>query len=111
MQAIREYEAGLSADLIAVLREQGATIYGVSDPGGQRVPTVSFNLRQTPASQVAQQLARSGIGVRDGHMYSPRLMKRLGTTATVRASLVHYNSREEIRRFGEALAAINSAAG
>ena len=39
-------------------------------------------------------------------MYAPRLMKRLEPrmdTGAIRASLVHYNTVEEIRRFGEAL--------
>ena len=51
------------------------------------------------------------IGVRDGHMYSPRLMKRLGLSlegGAVRASLVHYNTVEEVRRFGSVLAEIAS---
>jgi selenocysteine lyase/cysteine desulfurase len=45
-------------------------------------------------------------------MYTPRLMKRLGLaleTGAVRASLVHYNTIEEVRRFGSALAEITSA--
>ena len=110
MEAIRGYEASLSADLITVLRGQGATIYGVGAGSRDRVPTVSFNLPGRPAAEVAERLAHSGIGVRDGHMYSPRLMRRLGTSATVRASLVHYNSREEIHRFGEALSGIARSA-
>ncbi|HEV3317195.1 MAG TPA: aminotransferase class V-fold PLP-dependent enzyme, partial [Candidatus Angelobacter sp.] len=55
---------------------------------------------------VTEELAKQNIGVRDGHMYSPRLMKRLGLTqesGAVRASLVHYNTVEEVRKFGEAL--------
>jgi selenocysteine lyase/cysteine desulfurase len=42
-------------------------------------------------------------------MYAPRLMKRLGLGAesgAVRASLVHYNTRKEVREFGSALAEI-----
>jgi selenocysteine lyase/cysteine desulfurase len=42
-------------------------------------------------------------------MYSPRLMKRLGLTkesGAVRASLVHYNTMEEVHKFQNALAAI-----
>ena len=45
--------------------------------------------------------------MRDGHMYTPRLMKRLGLAqerGAVRASLVHYNTREEVREFGNVLA-------
>ena len=40
--------------------------------------------------------------MRDGNMYSPRLLTRLAIAperGAVRASLVHYNSFEEIDRF------------
>ena len=39
-------------------------------------------------------------------MYAPRLMKRLGVsleTGVNRASLVHYNTVQEIHEFGKAL--------
>jgi hypothetical protein len=39
-------------------------------------------------------MSERGIGIRDGHMYAPRLMKRLGISLEAgvnRASLVHYN--------------------
>jgi selenocysteine lyase/cysteine desulfurase len=42
-------------------------------------------------------------------MYSPRLMKRLGLaqeSGAVRASLVHYNTVQEVYRFGRVLAEI-----
>jgi selenocysteine lyase/cysteine desulfurase len=55
---------------------------------------------------VTEAAARAGIGIRDGHMYSPRLMKRLGLakeTGAVRVSLVHYNTAAEIHRLGEVL--------
>jgi len=55
---------------------------------------------------VTEELARAGIGVRDGHMYSPRLMHRLELTqesGAVRVSLVHYNTIEEIHRFANVL--------
>jgi selenocysteine lyase/cysteine desulfurase len=45
-------------------------------------------------------------------MYSPRLMKRLGLSqesGAVRASLVHYNTMEEVHRFGRALAELTGA--
>ena len=50
-------------------------------------------------------MAVRDIGVRGGHMYSPRLMTRLGLMpgGTVRASLVHYNTGGEVARFGAAL--------
>jgi len=50
-------------------------------------------------------MAARDIGIRSGHMYSPRLMARLGLLpgGAVRASLVHYNTVAEIARFGAAL--------
>jgi selenocysteine lyase/cysteine desulfurase len=55
---------------------------------------------------VATFCAENGIGVRDGNMYSPRLLRRMGVpseTGAVRASLVHYNTAEEIAKFIEVL--------
>jgi len=110
---IRAYEELLSLEVLRGLNDCGATIYGVTDPRriSQRVPTVSFNLPNVTPATVTQELATRNIGVRDGHMYSPRLMQRLGlahATGAVRASLVHYNSVEEVRRFGSALAEIKA---
>lgn len=108
MSGIRAYEQGLSIELVRVLREVGAIIYGVSDDAQlmQRVPTICFNLPGIAPAAVTEAAARAGIGIRDGHMYSPRLMKRLGLaveTGAVRASLAHYNTPAEIHRFGDVL--------
>jgi selenocysteine lyase/cysteine desulfurase len=70
-----------------------------------------FNLPNVSPAKISEGLAKQNIGVRDGHMYSPRLMKRLGLaqeSGAVRASLVHYNTIEEVRRFGNALSEIAS---
>jgi len=111
MEAIRHYERGLSGALLAGIGAiKGATVYGIQDPQAiaQRLPTFLFNLAGVPPATVAAKLADKGIAVRDGNMYSPRLMKRLGLSegGAVRASLVHYNTQDEIRRFVDALAEI-----
>ena len=62
-----------------------------------------------PPNVVTDAMSRARIGIRDGHMYAPRLMKRLNLSmdsGAIRASLVHYNTLDEVRRFGEALKAI-----
>jgi selenocysteine lyase/cysteine desulfurase len=77
----------------------------------ERVPTFCFNVPNIAPARAAEELAKRNIGVRDGHMYSPRLMKRLGLTqesGAVRASLVHYNTLAEVRAFGSGLAEIMS---
>lgn len=108
IRAIQAYERLLSLELLRVLGECGATIYGISEPErvNERVPTVCFNLPEIDPATVTEKLSRVSIGVRDGHMYSPRLMKRLNLpmeSGAVRASLVHYNTFDEIQRFGNVL--------
>lgn len=115
LTAIRAYEASLSRELISVLEKCGATIYGIREERGlnQRVPTVCFNLQSIPPARVTEAMASAGIGIRDGHMYTPRLMNKLGLkteTGAVRVSLVHYNTVEEVRRFGEALSTVSGHA-
>jgi cysteine desulfurase family protein (TIGR01976 family) len=107
-EAIRDYEAQLSRAMLDVLASANATVYGITakDQLSHRTPTLCFNLPGAPPARVTEELAKQNIGVRDGHMYSPRLMKRLGLTqesGAVRASLVHYNTVEEVRRFENAL--------
>lgn len=113
-ESIRSYEQSLSREMLHVLKECGATVYGISDENrtSQRVPTLCFNLPNVAPARVTEELAKRNIGVRDGHMYSPRLMKRLGLameSGAVRASLVHYNTLDEARKFGRALAEIQNS--
>lgn len=108
MKAIQQYEETLSLEMLRVLNESGAIVYGISakERIGERVPTFCFNLPRVAPAAVTEAMSRADIGIRDGHMYSPRLMKRLGLsleTGAVRASLVHYNTIEEIHRFGNVL--------
>jgi selenocysteine lyase/cysteine desulfurase len=108
MEAIRDYEASLTREFLRVLTDCGADVYGIRDPAllAGRVPTLLFNLPGVAPRTVVEKLAAAGIGVRDGHMYAPRLMRRLGLseeTGAVRASLVHYNTVAEIHRFANVL--------
>jgi cysteine desulfurase family protein (TIGR01976 family) len=108
MTAIRSYEESLSLEFLRVLRESGATIYGVHEDYRvhERVPTLCFNLKKTSPAQVTETMADAGIAIRDGHMYTPRLMKRFGLrqdSGVVRVSAVHYNTMQEMRRFADVL--------
>lgn len=108
MHSIRDYEERLSMEMLRVLRECGAEIYGIQQDQlvRNRVPTFLFNLDPIPPERITERMASADIGVRDGHMYAPRLIKRLGLPfpgGGVRASLVHYNTIEEIQRFATVL--------
>jgi cysteine desulfurase family protein (TIGR01976 family) len=108
MTSIRDYEATLSRAMLQVLHDSGAIIYGVDDTArvSERVPTFCFRLPNVAPALVTQTMSDRGIGIRDGHMYAPRLMKRLGAgldTGVNRTSLVHYNTVQEIHEFGKVL--------
>jgi selenocysteine lyase/cysteine desulfurase len=115
MAAIRDYEQTLSSKMLSVLKERGAAIYGISDEAQveHRVPTICFNIPGISPQFLAAELGKRHIGSRDGHMFAPRLMKRLGLTmetGCMRVSMVHYNKVEEIERFGAVLNEIIAAA-
>jgi cysteine desulfurase family protein (TIGR01976 family) len=108
MGAIRDYETVLARAMLRVLKGCGATIYGVSDEAriAERVPTFCFNIGKLSPQMIVEEMAERDIGIRDGHMYAPRLMNRLGLSmesGAIRASLVHYNTLDEIGRFETAL--------
>jgi len=108
MTSIREYEATLSFEMLKVLQAADAIIYGIDDTSrlAERVPTFCFRLPNVPPAHVTKVMSDRGIGIRDGHMYAPRLMKRLRASLDIgvnRASLVHYNTIQEIHEFGKVL--------
>jgi selenocysteine lyase/cysteine desulfurase len=111
MSAIRAYEQTLSIELLRVLKDHKAVIYGIDSEAriNERVPTICFNIPNVLPAQVTETAARAGIGIRDGHMYAPRLMRRMNLskeTGMVRVSLVHYNTLAEIHRFAEVLSTL-----
>jgi cysteine desulfurase family protein (TIGR01976 family) len=108
MQAILVYERSLSLEMLKLLHECNARVHGIADPAriASRLPTLAFNLPGVAPAAVTEAMARAGIGIRDGHLYCPRLMQRLGLpqeSGTIRVSLVHYNTLAEIHRFGNVL--------
>jgi selenocysteine lyase/cysteine desulfurase len=116
MSTIRSYEFELSGALLDILSETpGVTVYGITDTKRleQRVPTCAFTLTGKHPRQVAEQLDEANIYVWDGNYYALAVTERLGlenSGGMVRVGPVHYNTLEEIQRFGEALAMISNAA-
>ena len=112
MSAIRSYEFELSRALLDILAETpGVTVYGITDTSQleERVPTAAFTLTGKHPRQVAEELDESNIFVWDGNYYALTVTERLGledSGGMVRVGPVHYNTVEEIRRFGEVLGRI-----
>ncbi len=115
MSALRAYEYELSRALIETISSvPGTRIYGVTDLRRleERVPTVSFTLDGKPPRRVAELLANEGFYVWDGNYYALAVTERLSLEdkgGMVRVGAVHYNTLDEIARFGESLKKIAKA--
>ena len=105
MENIRLHEIELVGYALTTLGAiDGLTLYGPRNltlRGG----AVSFNLEGLHPHDVGTALDTEGIAVRAGHHCAKPLMRRLGLTATARASFYLYNTREEVDRLAEALRA------
>ena len=102
MQAMMDYERGLSAQLLAGLREvKGMQIYGITSPQDYalRVPTVACNIEGHSPEELAEYLADEGIFAWNGNYYALGIMERLGLEehgGALRLGMAHYNTAEEI---------------
>lgn len=72
-------------------------ILGPTDPAVRRSP-VAFVVDGVHAHDVGQVLDDEGVAVRVGHHCTAPLHRRLGVTATVRASFAVYNTLAEVHR-------------
>jgi cysteine desulfurase family protein (TIGR01976 family) len=114
MRVIQDYESALIESLIETLSVvPGVRIWGITDERDydRRVPTVSFTLEGWHPRDVAASLGKRGIYVWDGNYYALAVTERLGLEESggmLRVGLVHYNTKEEIARLGNALEDITS---
>ncbi len=103
MDAVRAHEHDLTVYALDRLREvEGLTIYGPRN-AEERVGVISFTLADIHPHDLATILDEDAVCVRAGHHCAQPLMDRFGLTATARASLYLYNTREEIDRLAAAL--------
>ncbi len=108
MHTIQEYEAYIGKPLLEGLLSLPVNIYGIRDLNRwhERVATFAFRCESIHPRNMAQMLAERGFNVWDGNYYALSLMQRLGledSGGAVRIGLAHYNTREEVDRFLNAL--------
>jgi selenocysteine lyase/cysteine desulfurase len=109
MSAIRQYEFELSRALIGVIQSvPGTRIYGVTDTNrlDERVPTVSFKLEGKAPANIADAVGKQGVYVWNGHNYALAIVERMGLLEAggmIRVGPVHYNTLDEVERFGKVL--------
>lgn len=110
-QRMGAYERELTSHLLDVLDETpGVTIAGITDRArlAERVPTVICAVAGQSPAETAAHLAAEGIFVWDGNYYAVEVMKALQREeeGMVRVGLAHYNTHDEIDRFGAALSRV-----
>jgi cysteine desulfurase/selenocysteine lyase len=106
MEKIAAHEIGLTARAIELLTDRHGDdlqIFGPTDDPTARGGVLSFGFRDLHAHDLAQVLDAEGICIRAGHHCAKPLMRRLGVTATARASFYVYNGEDDIAALSDAL--------
>jgi cysteine desulfurase/selenocysteine lyase len=104
MDNVRAHERDLTAYALERLPEvEGITIFGPLD-ADRRGGVVSFAIEGIHPHDIAELCDREGVCIRAGHHCAQPLMRRLGVSATARASFHVYNSREDVDTLVGALA-------
>jgi cysteine desulfurase / selenocysteine lyase len=110
MEAIEQHEHELAAYALERLAEiPGITLYG--PPADRRAGIVSFNVDGIHPHDVSQVLDWEGVAIRAGHHCCQPLMRKLGVSATNRASFYLYTLSEEIDRLVDGLVKVKQKLG
>ncbi|MDJ1371574.1 SufS family cysteine desulfurase [Gulosibacter molinativorax] len=111
MSAIRDHEEALGARMVAELSAiEGVTVIG-NDASVPRSGLASFIIDGVHAHDVSQYLDAAGIAVRAGHHCAQPLHRRLGVTASTRASSYLTTTDDEIDALIEAVSGIRAYFG
>jgi cysteine desulfurase/selenocysteine lyase len=86
------------------------TVYGPADVD-VRGGALAFNLEGVHPHDVSEILGREGVCIRAGHHCAQPLMRRLGVSATSRASFAVHTTREDVDRLVEAIGSVRSVFG
>jgi cysteine desulfurase/selenocysteine lyase len=105
MDAVWEHSRDVVGYAVERLHEvPGLTLFG---PGIEhRGSVAAFTLDGVHPHDVAEILGREGVCVRAGHACAQPLMRRLGVSATSRASFAVHSTREEVDRLIDALGTV-----
>ncbi len=108
MERVAAHEHELGQRLAAGLTElEGVRLIGPA-PGADRVGLAAVDVAGVHAHDVGQVLDVAGVAVRVGHHCAQPLHRRLGLTASTRASAYLYNTTEDVDRFLAELAGVRA---
>ena len=105
-RALTEYALGSLADRFG----KDLVVHGPPEADG-RGAVLSLAYRDVHPHDLAQVLDQAGVCVRAGHHCAKPLMRRLGVTATARASFYVYNDEADVDALADAIADAGSLFG
>lgn len=77
---------------------ENLSLFGTAE---EKAAIISFTIEGAHHSDVGQILDQQGVALRVGHHCTQPLLKKMGLTGTVRASISIYNNENDIARFVE----------
>ena len=108
IERIRAHEEALVEDTLARLVDvPGVDIHGPRD-ATERGALVSFTVEGAHPHDVGEILGREGVCVRAGHHCAQPLMRKLGVSATTRASFAVHNTSTDVDRLIAGLESVRS---
>ena len=111
MDRVHAWESLLGQRLVDGLASiPGVRVLGPA-PGQERIGLASFDVAGVHAHDVGQFLDSKGIAVRVGHHCAQPLHRRLGLTASTRASTYLYNTTSDVDAFLAAVAEVRAYFG
>lgn len=111
MERVAQWEAELGQRLVRGLSSlDGVRVLGPA-PGRERIGLAAFDVDGVHAHDVGQFLDAQGIAVRVGHHCAQPLHRRLGLTASTRASTYLYNTTAEVDAFLAAVSQVREYFG
>jgi cysteine desulfurase / selenocysteine lyase len=111
LDRIHRWEAELGQRMVTGLESiAGIRVLGPA-AGQDRIGLAAFDVDGVHAHDVGQFLDSRGIAVRVGHHCAQPLHRRLGLTATTRASAYLYNTTDDVDQFLDAVAGVRAYFG
>ncbi|MEW9872385.1 SufS family cysteine desulfurase [Arthrobacter sp. S39] len=108
LERVHRWESELGQRMVAGLESiPGIRVLGPA-AGLERIGLAAFAVDGVHAHDVGQFLDSQGIAVRVGHHCAQPLHRRLGLTATTRASAYLYNTTDDVDAFLESVAGVRS---
>jgi len=105
---VHRWESGLGQRMVAGLEAiDGIRVLGPA-AGQDRIGLAAFDVAGVHAHDVGQFLDARGIAVRVGHHCAQPLHRRLGLTATTRASAYLYNTTDDVDEFLDAVSGVRA---